>query len=150
MHFVRPSDDYYICCLLFLFLVCNTCAILFSCAQLQIVEQENPQGSRSSVAQDQRSESPKEFVWWFLLAVLMTPPWRANVITVTGQHSGLRIARLTIHVASLSHVQRVQRALGSTPTATLSMNVSRQIRWSSHWGQLLLSVWNVFLVPMEH
>ena len=115
---------------LYYFLVCNTCAFLFSCAQLQGVEKVDPHRSLWSVAQDQRSELPKEYVWGFLLAMSMTPPLRASVITVTRQPSGLRIARRSIHVPSLPHARGWQRAQGVTPTATLSMNVSRQIRWS--------------------
>ena len=94
----------------------------------------DPHISRSSVTQDQRSELPKEYVWWFLLAMLMTPPWRASVITLTRRHCGLSIARLAIHVTSrtLAHARRVQRAHGQgiTPTSTLTMNVSRQMRLS--------------------
>ena len=44
--------------------------------------------------------------------------------TVTGQHSGLRIARFAINVASLAQAWRIQLAQGSTPTATPIMNVS--------------------------
>ena len=80
--------------------------------------------SRSSVTKDQRSESSKEFVRWSLLVMLMTPPWIASVMTVTGRHSGLRIARLIIHVASLAHAGRMDRARERTPMSTLIMNVS--------------------------
>ena len=100
--------------------------ILFPCVQLQGVKKVDHKRSLSSVTQDQRSESPKEFVWGSLLALLMTPPWRASVITVTRRRSGLRIARLAIRVPSLAHAWRVQCAQGSTPTPTLSMDVSRQ------------------------
>lgn len=57
--------------------------------------------------------------------MLMTPPWITSVITVTRRQSGLRIARLSIHVSSLAHARRVQRARGVSPTSTLITNVSR-------------------------